>query len=172
MNKAQKIVAIIFAIIILLISFNFVLDSPLACIIGMAISAALFIYSFSGKVDISGKTPLGNKDTRIILITVISSILIFIGIIYTYEKKKSVVLNNSIRLDSILDEANKASWRKLETGMTQSQVRSILGEPVRIEVPFEHKIHWYYSSGGDIWFGKPYGTNDPFLLSTWTEPRW
>lgn len=51
-------------------------------------------------------------------------------------------------------------WRRLKTGLTESQVRSILGEPLRIEGGTF--AYWYYS-GGSVTF---YRGN----VDSWNEP--
>ena len=67
-------------------------------------------------------------------------------------------------------EESKAQWRQLEKGMTQAQVRAILGEPERVIAPISPTIDWYYPNGGMLEFYNNY--SGPFLLSSWTEPQW
>lgn len=59
---------------------------------------------------------------------------------------------------------NKMNWRKLTVGMSQHQVRSILGEPTKVIKGV--KILWYYPNiyGGFVSFdqsGKIVGWNEP-----------
>ncbi len=59
---------------------------------------------------------------------------------------------------------NKKNWRRLESGMTKTQVRSILGEPIkRIKGT---RTLWYYPNiyGAYVSFDKN------GLLSGWNEP--
>ena len=59
---------------------------------------------------------------------------------------------------------NKMNWRKLKVGMSQSQVRSILGEPTKVIKGV--KTLWYYPNiyGGFVSFdqsGNIVGWNEP-----------
>jgi hypothetical protein len=59
---------------------------------------------------------------------------------------------------------NKMNWRKLEMGMSQSQVQSILGKPTKVIKGV--KTLWYYPNiyGGFVSFdqgGKIVGWNEP-----------
>lgn len=61
--------------------------------------------------------------------------------------------------------ASLDAWRRLEEGMTREQVRSLLGEPLRIVKP--HFEYWYYGSGEC--------PNVKFSSSEvvgWCEPEW
>lgn len=55
-----------------------------------------------------------------------------------------------------------ANWRSLKNGMSYDEVRSILGEPSRVDGG--SVAHWYYSNRGRVIF---------FLdkLDRWEEPR-
>jgi len=59
---------------------------------------------------------------------------------------------------------NKRTWRSLEAGMSEDQVRALLGEPVK-EIKGV-KTLWYYPSiyGGYVSF------DEKGLLSGWKEP--
>jgi len=60
------------------------------------------------------------------------------------------------------DVASLSNWKKLETDMTTSQVRAILGEPTRIEGGAF--VTWHYKNRGQVVFitGR---------VQRWTEPR-
>lgn len=65
----------------------------------------------------------------------------------------------------------KAAWRELQVGMTQTDVRALLGEPLAIEVKKNTgTIEWCYAAencySGSVTFD--YGTK---LLQGWIEPR-
>lgn len=80
-----------------------------------------------------------------------------------------------LKLESLLNEPNKArgidtsgegwkslaNWRKLSTDMSASEVRTILGEPERLDGG--GVARWYYQSGGRVTFisGR---------VSQWVEP--
>jgi hypothetical protein len=55
-----------------------------------------------------------------------------------------------------------ANWRKLQTDMSNSAVRRILGEPDRIEGG--GVSHWYYQNGGTVTFIRD-------RTSQWAEPK-
>jgi hypothetical protein len=59
---------------------------------------------------------------------------------------------------------NKKNWRNLEVGMKEEQVRSILGEPVKVIKGV--KTLWYYPNfyGGYVSFG------ENGRLTGWNEP--
>ena len=60
------------------------------------------------------------------------------------------------------DMASLSNWKKLKTDMTTSQVRAILGEPIRIDGAAI--VSWHYKNGGQIRFitGR---------VERWSEPR-
>ena len=60
------------------------------------------------------------------------------------------------------DVASLSNWKKLKTDMTTSQVRAILGEPIRIDGGAI--VSWHYRNGGQVRFitGR---------VERWTEPR-
>lgn len=60
------------------------------------------------------------------------------------------------------DVASLSNWKKLEKDMTTSQVRAILGEPVRIDGAAI--VSWHYKNRGQVFFitGR---------VERWTEPR-
>ena len=55
-----------------------------------------------------------------------------------------------------------ASWRSLKNGMSYDEVRSILGEPTRIDGGTIAR--WYYSNQGIVFFFRD-------KLDRWEEPR-
>jgi len=69
-------------------------------------------------------------------------------------------------IDPTADEGwqNKKNWRKLETGMTEAQVKSVLGEPTKVIDGI--RTLWYYPNfyGGYVSFEKD-GS-----LAGWSEP--
>ncbi|MBN1892334.1 MAG: outer membrane protein assembly factor BamE [Clostridiales bacterium] len=76
---------------------------------------------------------------------------------------------NSLPDDSKPDDvsADKRIWRKLKRGMSEDEVRDILGEPSRVTVLGRTTV-WYYEGstivGGDVTFSDD-------NLSSWSEPR-
>jgi hypothetical protein len=57
------------------------------------------------------------------------------------------------------------SWRQLQRGMSYEQVRTLLGEPMKIDGGYA--THWYYSASGIL------GPRVDFLndrASGWVEP--
>jgi hypothetical protein len=95
-------------------------------------------------------------------------------------RQKIVALEAKIKqLEGLLDECtasrkkgaadaygwqNKMNWRKLEMGMSQAQVQSILGEPTKVIKGV--KTLWYYPNiyGGFVSFdqsGNIVGWNEP-----------
>ncbi|MBF0431668.1 MAG: outer membrane protein assembly factor BamE [Fibrobacteria bacterium] len=90
--------------------------------------------------------------------------ILFLNVSFVYSKDKPIdkleerIENLELRvveLEKIVAEKNEPKgatsnttvpklkqWRKLQKGMSQEDVRNLLGEPLRIEAgPF---IHWYY----------------------------
>ena len=59
----------------------------------------------------------------------------------------------------------RENWRSLKRGMTESNVRSILGEPQKVDT-FSTWSSWTYPSGGNVRFGSGGGRVDG-----WVEPR-
>lgn len=57
---------------------------------------------------------------------------------------------------------NISSWRQLKRGMSESQVRSILGEPGKIDGGTF--AFWRYKNGGTVTFYQD-------KLDSWSEPR-
>ena len=59
---------------------------------------------------------------------------------------------------------NKKNWRSLKAGMSEDQVKSILGEPVKVIKGV--KILWYYPNiyGGNVSF------DEKGRLTGWNEP--
>ena len=75
-----------------------------------------------------------------------------------------------------------ANWRSLQKGMTQAQVRHLLGEPDKIDDNYTDNPTWRYYVGGDPYapsFGRSYikfGTTGPLwkqkkrVVVEWQEP--
>ncbi|GAB2594868.1 hypothetical protein GCM10027034_30230 [Ramlibacter solisilvae] len=59
---------------------------------------------------------------------------------------------------------HRENWRSLTRGMTEGDVRSILGEPQQVNV-YPSFSRWVYPAGGDATFDAGRG------LQGWTEPR-
>lgn len=64
-----------------------------------------------------------------------------------------------------------SNWRKLKAGMTEPQVRSILGEPKRVEThSYTNEKDWEYE-----YFGKVTFNNDniffTYKVTSWSEPN-
>lgn len=57
---------------------------------------------------------------------------------------------------------SQANWRTLSTGMSKTEVRGILGEPMRIDGG--DLAIWYYENNGRVYF---YGES----MDSWSEPR-
>ena len=55
-----------------------------------------------------------------------------------------------------------SSWRQLKTGMSPNEVRTILGEPNRVNGG--GVAYWYYTNGGETTFVRD-------KLSGWSEPK-
>ena len=65
----------------------------------------------------------------------------------------------------------RENWRSLRRGMTESDVRSILGEPSKVDVngPL---IYWDYPGRGRAeFFGSRDGGSGEGRLQGWSEPR-
>jgi outer membrane protein assembly factor BamE (lipoprotein component of BamABCDE complex) len=78
------------------------------------------------------------------------------------------------KLDEIT-EANKNKWRKIEIGMTKSQVRAILGEPVSRNTTIGGEA-WIYPKEGYVEFSKIPTTEDAYTKDgnfqrNYDEPR-
>lgn len=72
--------------------------------------------------------------------------------------------NNEAEKDAVYGWQNKKSWRNLKKGMTQDEVKKILGEPVK-EVDGFRTI-WYYPN-----FYRSYVSfDDKGNLTGWNEP--
>ena len=74
------------------------------------------------------------------------------------ESANSSLVNENVSPPS----RNRANWRRLKVGMTEDEVRRILGEPVRVK-NYGYSLDWYYPDGGSVIF-----RND--RLAQWFEP--
>jgi hypothetical protein len=64
------------------------------------------------------------------------------------------------------DWRSKANWRRLKVGMTEDDVRSILGEPQKVVVLFATVYwHWNYPGGPSVDFDK-----ENRRVGGWSEP--
>jgi hypothetical protein len=79
------------------------------------------------------------------------------------EKPNGAAITSSKPLASTDGWKNIANWRSMKKGMSQDEVRSVLGEPaiVRASGPF---IKWSYSNRGSVDFYEE-------RLDGWSEPR-
>ena len=81
------------------------------------------------------------------------------------QKLESLLSNTSKDQKPIISGEGWESlvnWRKLATGMSPSDVKNILGEPLRLNGgPF---TFWYYQNNGNVVFHRE-------TLYSWTEPR-
>ena len=81
-----------------------------------------------------------------------------------------IILESQTEFDSPIRFSDKwkdkSNWRKLRLGMTKSQIREILGEPLKINANAVLGDTWYYPDvlGGDIRFS----TNGK--VKSWSEP--
>lgn len=108
MNKKQKIVGNIFAVIIFITSFTILTRSALAGIIGLCASTGLFLYCLSGKEEaakgISFKSVLKNNIFKTILIiaAILAIISVITGIINSiqYEKQQQIRQNKERKMRS------------------------------------------------------------------------
>jgi hypothetical protein len=57
-----------------------------------------------------------------------------------------------------------ANWRKLKTGMTESDVEHVLGSPQRVDDMGAIGVIWEYPSSGRVSFGKSH------TVMSWSEP--
>jgi len=62
------------------------------------------------------------------------------------------------------DWKNRQNWRQLEVGMTEDQVRSLLGEPRKVDVGAV-LVFWYYGNSSNVNFD-----TDSKRVSGWGEP--
>ena len=71
------------------------------------------------------------------------------------------------------DADQKAKWRMLKEGMSEPQVRNILGEPEKVS--FQPAValekYWDYPNGGRVTFGNG-AVQDSGLVESWSEPQW
>ena len=79
------------------------------------------------------------------------------------EKPNGAAITSSKPLASTDGWKNLANWRSVKKGMSQDEVRSVLGEPatVRASGPI---IEWIYSNRGNVTFYQE-------RLDGWMEPR-
>ena len=66
-------------------------------------------------------------------------------------------------------------WRSLKVGMTQEEIREILGEPTHIQDPASDSPEWIYGDyegGGKVYFGTigPLWNQKKLALKKWEEP--
>ena len=71
--------------------------------------------------------------------------------------------------------SNKQDWRSLKVGMTQDEIRQILGEPTHIEDPASDSPEWVYGDylgGGKVYFCTigPLWNQKKLVVKKWEEP--
>ena len=64
--------------------------------------------------------------------------------------------------------SEQVKWRSLKMGMTQEQVKDILGEPGYMHTAGSYS-RWEYDSGGDVTF-ETRGLLQKSVLTEWDEP--
>ena len=100
----------------------------------------------AGYIDFSGVDPGDRKDAR-----------------QTFNCKRSLYVSRSAKPN----HKDRANWRKLVEGASMDQVRSVLGEPYKIDNT-QFFIRWHYSS--QIWHSKvTFGKSG--RVEEWTEPN-
>ena len=84
-------------------------------------------------------------------------------------EKRVKALQNLVNVNNVnVNVSNsKVAWRKLKRGMTNAQVRNLLGEPLDIDVYTMYSTNWYYTKSSynsklTFFFGK---------LESWKEPK-
>jgi hypothetical protein len=78
--------------------------------------------------------------------------------------ERIVLTNTATKKTTKYPPAGKEDWRRLKTGMTEEQVKSILGEPLKVQGGIVAK--WYYSEDlYSAYVGFIYGS-----LTAWEEP--
>ena len=83
------------------------------------------------------------------------------------EKTILKISGKPIPLVSVGTSLLKSNWRLIRKGMSESDIRNILGEPVHIK-SWSIYIIWEYYYGGTITFRTV--DNEPPRLDTWDEP--
>ena len=78
------------------------------------------------------------------------------------EQKLSANITNQSPANSSVP-VGKEAWRKLKRRMNKSQVRTILGEPIEIEVS-PYNEHWKYRDFSQVEF------NEDGYVEGWREP--
>lgn len=79
------------------------------------------------------------------------------------KKYSSVSKNDEIVL--------KKQWRQLKQGMTQKQVKDILGEPIKVETSSVY-MKWDYDYFAWVEFPTVDFMDNKGLLESWNEPNW
>jgi len=80
-------------------------------------------------------------------------------------EKRVKELEILVKVKNVNISNSKVTWRKLKRGMTYSQVRSLLGEPLRISAGYT--AFWYYAQSDY----SGYLTFSGDKLSSWKEPK-
>lgn len=65
----------------------------------------------------------------------------------------------------------KKQWRQLKRGMTQKQVKDILGEPIKVE-NMSLFLRWDYDNFGSVEFPMLDYNGNKDRLDSWHEPMW
>lgn len=65
---------------------------------------------------------------------------------------KDLLADHKSTTTPLPDKPIKTEWRQLQKGMTESQVRALLGEPNRIDASSLYATYWYYYRSGEVLF--------------------
>lgn len=83
-----------------------------------------------------------------------------------YRKKSAASSQNHTYRSSSSDWSDRGNWRKLYSGMSQSEVKQLLGEPLRVE-KMGFMTFWHFTQMGVL---GPHVTFSNGRLDGWSEP--
>ncbi len=67
---------------------------------------------------------------------------------YSYDRSQKAEAERRAKAGQLLAE-NRARWRQLELGMSESDAVALVGPPVHVEASVDAKL-WQYTGGGEI----------------------